>query len=211
MLINRDHRNWALASAAVTIAGGVSYVAYVSGRPYGPSGGSWPGIAYGVIGTTFMVTAGLLAASLLAGCTGTLSPAPESTDAMTPTSSPTETDAAASGEQTVEEACESIVAGLEELGEVDATTLQDDLANDPEAAMATLDEAQSAILDATDEVENSEIRPYADRAAEATREFFDAARETAEDGANADPAEVQDEFGEFTAALAELQTACTGE
>ena len=157
------------------------------------------------------LAASLLAASLLAGCTGTLSPAPEATDAATPTSSPAETDGAATGEQTVEEACESIVAGLQKLGEVDSSTLQDDLANDPEAAMATLDEAQAAILDATDEVENAEIRPYADRAADATREFFDAARETAEDAANADPADVQDEFGEFTAALAELQTACTGE
>jgi len=62
MLINRDHRNWALVSAAVTVAGGVSYVAYVSGRPYGPSGGSSVGLLYGVIGTTFMVLAGLLAA-----------------------------------------------------------------------------------------------------------------------------------------------------
>lgn len=62
MLINRDHRNWALASAVATIAGAASYVAYVAQRPYGPSGGSWAGIAYGVIGTTFMVVAGLLAA-----------------------------------------------------------------------------------------------------------------------------------------------------
>jgi len=61
MLINRDHRSWALVSAAVTAAGAVSYVFYVSNRPYGPSGGSWVGIAYGVIGTTFMVLAGLLA------------------------------------------------------------------------------------------------------------------------------------------------------
>ncbi|MEW6269957.1 MAG: hypothetical protein AB1689_11750 [Thermodesulfobacteriota bacterium] len=62
MLINRDHRRWAIASAAVTTAGAASYVAYVSGRPYGPSGGSWMGLFYGVVGTTFMVLAGLLAA-----------------------------------------------------------------------------------------------------------------------------------------------------
>jgi hypothetical protein len=62
MLINRDHTRWAIASAVLTAAGTASYVAYVSARPYGPSGGSWVGLAYGVIGTTFMVLAGLLAA-----------------------------------------------------------------------------------------------------------------------------------------------------
>lgn len=62
MLINRDHRNWAIAAAVLTVAGIASYVAYVSSRPYGPSGGSWMGIFYGVVGTTFMVVAGLLAA-----------------------------------------------------------------------------------------------------------------------------------------------------
>jgi hypothetical protein len=62
MLINRDHRSWAIATAAVTVAATVSYVAYVAGRPYGPSGGSWVGIGYGIAGTSCMVLAGLLAA-----------------------------------------------------------------------------------------------------------------------------------------------------
>jgi hypothetical protein len=62
MLINRDHRGWALASAVVFLAGLASYVVYVVPRPYGPSGGSWAGLAYGVIGTSFMLVAGLLAA-----------------------------------------------------------------------------------------------------------------------------------------------------
>lgn len=62
MLINRDHRSWAIASAAVTVAASVSYVAYVARRPYGPSGGSWVGLGYGILGTSCMVLAGLLAA-----------------------------------------------------------------------------------------------------------------------------------------------------
>lgn len=62
MLINRDHRGWAIATAAITVAGAASYVAYVSSRPYGPSGGSWVGLAYGVAGTVCMVLPGLLAA-----------------------------------------------------------------------------------------------------------------------------------------------------
>ncbi|MCP2366358.1 hypothetical protein BCL57_000500 [Agromyces flavus] len=156
------------------------------------------------------LAASLLAAALLSGCSGGFAPAPESTDASAPASSPAETDGAAAGEQSVAEACDAILAGLQDLGEIDATTLQDDLANDPEAAEATLEEAQAAVVDATDSVENAEIRPYADRAAEATREFFDAARETAENPASADPESLQDELGAFAAALAELQTACAG-
>ncbi|MFE5672849.1 hypothetical protein ACFQ58_14700 [Agromyces sp. NPDC056523] len=158
------------------------------------------------------VAASLLAAALLAGCTGTLAPAPGSTDATASATSPAETDDAGTGdgEQSVAEACDAILAGLQELGRVDATTLQDDLVNDPEAAEATLEEAQAAIVDATDEVDNAEIRPYADRAADATRGFFDAAREAAEDPASADREAVQDELSEFAAALAELQTACAG-
>lgn len=62
MLINRDHRTWAIASAAVTVAGGFVYAAYVWSRPYGPSGGSWVGLGFGIAGTTCMVLAGLLAA-----------------------------------------------------------------------------------------------------------------------------------------------------
>jgi hypothetical protein len=157
------------------------------------------------------LTVALLAATLLAGCSGNLAPTPESTDASTPAASPGETDGASAGEQSVAEACDAILAGLQKLGGIDATTLQDDLTNDPEAAEATLEEAQAAIVDATDEVDNAEIRPYADRAAEATRGFFDAAREAAEDPANADPESVQDELATFAAALAELQTACVGD
>jgi hypothetical protein len=62
MLINRDHRTWALATAAITVAASIGYAAYVAGRPYGPSGGSWVGLGFGIAGTTCMVAAGLLAA-----------------------------------------------------------------------------------------------------------------------------------------------------
>ena len=60
MLINRDHRVWAAASAVITVLATISYVVYSSTRPYGPSGGSWVGLGYGVIGTAFMLLAGLL-------------------------------------------------------------------------------------------------------------------------------------------------------
>lgn len=62
MLINRDHRGWAIWSTVALLVGIASYVVWVVPRPYGPSGGSWIGIAYGIVGTAFMVLAGLLAA-----------------------------------------------------------------------------------------------------------------------------------------------------
>jgi len=51
-----------LLTLAVTIAGAVSYRLYVAASPYGASGGSWPGLIYGIAGTLAMVLAGLLAA-----------------------------------------------------------------------------------------------------------------------------------------------------
>jgi hypothetical protein len=59
--LNKDHRGWLLFTIVATIAGAVSYRAYVAASPYGASGGSWPGLAYGILGTLAMVLAGLLA------------------------------------------------------------------------------------------------------------------------------------------------------
>jgi hypothetical protein len=59
--INADHRGWLLFTIAATIAGAVSYRIYVAASPYGPSGGSWAGLAYGIAGTIAMLLAGLLA------------------------------------------------------------------------------------------------------------------------------------------------------
>jgi len=60
--INADHRGWMIATVAATLASAVAYRAYVAASPYGPSGGSWPGLAFGIAGTAAMVLAGLLAA-----------------------------------------------------------------------------------------------------------------------------------------------------
>ncbi len=62
MRINADHRGWMILTVAITLAGAVSYRAYVATSPYGASGGSWPGLIYGIAGTLAMVLAGLLAA-----------------------------------------------------------------------------------------------------------------------------------------------------
>ena len=60
MLINADHRGWLLGTAIATALLTAAYVAYVAAAPYGPSGGSWPGLGFGILGTTCMVVAGLL-------------------------------------------------------------------------------------------------------------------------------------------------------
>ncbi len=62
MLIDRSHLSWALFSGISLIAGAVSYVAYAWNSPKGPSGGSTMGLLFGVIGTSMMLFAGLLAA-----------------------------------------------------------------------------------------------------------------------------------------------------
>jgi hypothetical protein len=60
--LNKDHRGWLVFTILATIAGAVSYRMYVAASPYGASGGSWPGLVYGILGTLAMVLAGLLAA-----------------------------------------------------------------------------------------------------------------------------------------------------
>ena len=51
-----------ILTIATTIAGALSYRTYVAASPYGPSGGSRPGLIFGIAGTSAMVLAGLLAA-----------------------------------------------------------------------------------------------------------------------------------------------------
>jgi hypothetical protein len=62
MLINRDHRTWIAGTAVATAGLAAAYAVYVADRPVGASGGSWPGLAFGILGTACMVLAGLLSA-----------------------------------------------------------------------------------------------------------------------------------------------------
>ncbi|MCC6764940.1 MAG: hypothetical protein IT293_09780 [Deltaproteobacteria bacterium] len=61
MRLNKDHRGWLVFTIVATVVGAVSYRMYVAASPYGASGGSWPGLAYGMLGTLAMLLAGLLA------------------------------------------------------------------------------------------------------------------------------------------------------
>lgn len=62
MLIDRTHRSWATISTVILALGIVSYVFYAEASDKGATGGSLPGLIYGVIGTAMMIFAGLLAA-----------------------------------------------------------------------------------------------------------------------------------------------------
>lgn len=62
MLIDKSHRTWALLSAAILFAATVVYVREATHSPHGVTGGSLIGLAFGIVGSSCMIFAGLLAA-----------------------------------------------------------------------------------------------------------------------------------------------------
>lgn len=62
MRIDRTHRTWLIASLIILSVATAIYLAYAQTSPSGPSGGSGIGLFFGVIGSLFMIFAGLLAA-----------------------------------------------------------------------------------------------------------------------------------------------------
>jgi hypothetical protein len=62
MLIDSSHRRWIAASILMVAVATTFYVPYVRGALNGPSGGSWHGLVYGIVGFAFMIFAGLLGA-----------------------------------------------------------------------------------------------------------------------------------------------------
>jgi hypothetical protein len=144
-----------------------------------------------------------LAALMLAGCTA----APTSFEGEAASPSPSTSDSASG--QTKVAACADLVTGLQGLAGLDANQLMDDMMNDPEAAIATLDEAEASVIAATDEVSNDELEPLAQEAAAATTGYFTLIRDAARNPGSADPAAIQAGLGTFTESLGELQSACT--
>ncbi len=61
MLIDRSHLPWGLFSGTVLGLGAVTYVMYSAQAPHGPSGGTVPGLWYGVIATGMLLCSALLA------------------------------------------------------------------------------------------------------------------------------------------------------
>jgi hypothetical protein len=62
MLIDRSHRPWIVMSVLVLVAAIAVYVPYARAALNGPSGGSWVGLTFGIVGFAFMLFAGLLGA-----------------------------------------------------------------------------------------------------------------------------------------------------
>ena len=62
MIIERSHRAWFVGSVIVLAIGGLLYIPYSLKSPGGVSGGSVPGLAYGIVGFAMMIFAGLLGA-----------------------------------------------------------------------------------------------------------------------------------------------------
>jgi hypothetical protein len=59
--IDRTHQKWLAASLIIFSLATAVYVLYAAHSPAGPSGGSPVGLAFGIIGSAFMLFAGLLA------------------------------------------------------------------------------------------------------------------------------------------------------
>jgi hypothetical protein len=58
--IDATHRKWAIGTAIVFAAITLAYIPYAWLSRKGPSGGSWPGLAYGIAGYAMMIFAALL-------------------------------------------------------------------------------------------------------------------------------------------------------
>ncbi len=60
MIIDQTHKGWIVATVVLAAGATTGYVVYAAQWPGGPSGGSMPGLLYGIAGTTLMLFAGLL-------------------------------------------------------------------------------------------------------------------------------------------------------
>ena len=60
MLIDQTHRKWIVATLLILSVSTALYIPYHLFWPNGPSGGSWPGLTYGIVGSALMLFAGAL-------------------------------------------------------------------------------------------------------------------------------------------------------
>ena len=60
MLIDETHRPWLVATIVMMAVATALYIPYHLYWPNGPSGGSWPGLIYGIVGYAMMLFAGAL-------------------------------------------------------------------------------------------------------------------------------------------------------
>lgn len=60
MLIDETHKKWFTVTLIILGVSAAAYVPYALTAPNGPTGGSWLGLTYGIVGYGFMIYAGLL-------------------------------------------------------------------------------------------------------------------------------------------------------
>ncbi len=61
MLIDRSHKAWFAVSVAMVMIAAAVYAGYASSSPHGVSGGSVPGLLFGIVGSAMMIFAAFLA------------------------------------------------------------------------------------------------------------------------------------------------------
>jgi hypothetical protein len=62
LIIDSSHRGWIAVTAVISVVATAGYFVYAANAPEGPSGGSIPGMLYGITGSLLMLFAGLLSA-----------------------------------------------------------------------------------------------------------------------------------------------------
>ena len=62
MIVDATHRRWVVACLVVLAVATAAYIPYHRGALNGPSGGTWPGLIYGIAGFALMLYAGVLGA-----------------------------------------------------------------------------------------------------------------------------------------------------
>ncbi len=62
MLLDASHRRWIVGTIIAFLVATAIYVPYARSAMHGPSGGSWTGLAYGIVGLALMLFAGVLGA-----------------------------------------------------------------------------------------------------------------------------------------------------
>jgi hypothetical protein len=60
--IDSTHQGWAAASIAILVVATIAYLPYALFYPGGPTGNTWPGLIYGILGYAMMLFAGLMGA-----------------------------------------------------------------------------------------------------------------------------------------------------
>jgi hypothetical protein len=61
LLIDKSHRLWMIITIVAFVLSSSLYFGYAASSPSGPSGGSWQGMGFGIVGSGLMGFAGLLA------------------------------------------------------------------------------------------------------------------------------------------------------